>query len=329
MDKNKQNQQILTDTNSIAYRNFVNTCKSAKTRKNYEHSLQYYISYLCLELDKLKEESIYDYLIRQDPKITQMNICDFITYLSKQKKLASKSIAAYVAAIRKFYEMNDMTSLNWKKIHSFEQESEKRAEDVPYTSQQLKIILDKATPRNRAIILTLSSSGCRVGAAAELRMKDLTPIDKYGIYKVNFYAKSHKARYSGFISAETRKELDELFRWRERWGERLHDDSPVFRKVFSSQQRDSEIKKPEPLSVDSIMWVFNKLLIQTGIRIPKPLLEGQRTSPRTAIMACHGTRKYWEKTAFSAGMNQMYIRKLLGQKGGENNLEEASSFIFS
>jgi phage gp36-like protein len=41
----------ITTTDSIAYRNFVNTCTSAKTRKDYERSLHYYISYLSLELE--------------------------------------------------------------------------------------------------------------------------------------------------------------------------------------------------------------------------------------------------------------------------------------
>jgi len=36
-----------------------------------------------------------------------------------------------VAALAKFYTMNDMRSLNWKKIKSFEPEKEKVAEDRP------------------------------------------------------------------------------------------------------------------------------------------------------------------------------------------------------
>jgi hypothetical protein len=91
-----------TTTDSVAYRNFVNTCRSAKTRKDYERSLQYYISYLRLQLDQINEKSIYDYLVAQDPKITQMNICDYITYLRKSKNLSSKSIASYVSGVRKF-----------------------------------------------------------------------------------------------------------------------------------------------------------------------------------------------------------------------------------
>lgn len=80
-----------------------------------------------------------------DTEIAQMNICDYISYLRDQKRLASQSVAAYVSAIRKFYVMNDV-QLNWEKIHSFKGEEEKRAEDRPYTHSEIMTMLQKTTP---------------------------------------------------------------------------------------------------------------------------------------------------------------------------------------
>jgi FtsZ-binding cell division protein ZapB len=40
-------------------------------------------------------------------------------------------------------------------------------------------------------------------------------------------------------------------------------------------------------------------------------------------MMNHGFRKFFETNAFRAGMNREYIRRLLGQKGGSNILEDA------
>lgn len=36
-----------------------------------------------------------------------------------------------IEAIRHFYDMNDIVSINWKKVHSFEGEHEKEVEDRP------------------------------------------------------------------------------------------------------------------------------------------------------------------------------------------------------
>jgi integrase len=80
--------------------------------------------------------------------------------------------------------MNDI-QLNWDKIHSFKGEEEKRADDRPYTHSEILTMLQKATPRNRAFILLMCSGGLRVGSLPSLRIKDLEPIDRYNIYKVN------------------------------------------------------------------------------------------------------------------------------------------------
>jgi hypothetical protein len=162
----------------------------------------------------------------------------------------------------------------------------------------------------------------RVGAIPSLRIKDLIPIDKYQSYKIIAYAKSNKSRYYTFCTPEARKEIDEYLEWRKRWGEKLVEEAPVFRQEFNLQN-DNRVQNPKPLSLNSISFIMNKLLKQTGIRNPQPLIAGQRCGPRTEIQQLHGTRKYFETTAFKTGMNPIYIRRLLGQKGGDSNLEES------
>ena len=147
----------------------------------------------------------WDKLLKSDPKSIQRNICDYVMFM-RSKNLAPKSISLYVAAIRKFYDMNDIITLNWKKIHSFEPEPESRSEDRPYTHMEIVTLLAKASPRDRAIILLMASSGMRVGAIPYLQLRDLQPIDKYQIYKITVYRKSN-SRYYVFCSPETRKAL--------------------------------------------------------------------------------------------------------------------------
>jgi hypothetical protein len=99
---------------SLAYRNFVDTCRSEATRTVYIKALRYFMGYLRLPLQA------YDKLLDKDPKSIQMDICDFITFLRKEH--SSATVTLYVAALNEFFAMNDVTTLNWKKIHSFEGE---------------------------------------------------------------------------------------------------------------------------------------------------------------------------------------------------------------
>jgi hypothetical protein len=72
-----------------------------------------------------------------------------------------------------------------------------------------------------------------------------------------------------------------------------------------------------PLTTKAIMKAMTVLLLQTGLRgIP---LEGQKYK-RFNIMMNHGFRKFFETNTFKAGMDHMYLRRLMGQKSG---LEDA------
>lgn len=98
----------------------------------------------------------YERLVEKDNKLIQMDICNFITYL-RQKDSSSSSVSTYLSGIRHFYDINGI-DLHWKRIHKFEGEKEKRAEDRPYTHSEIKLLLEHTILRNRAIILLMSSS---------------------------------------------------------------------------------------------------------------------------------------------------------------------------
>ena len=102
----------VTPIASAVYRNFIETCRSPATRREYSKCLRYFMSFLRLS------PGDYDKLLDKDPKTIQMDICDFVTFMKKEH--SSATVTLYLAAINKFYAMNDITTLNWKKIHSFE-----------------------------------------------------------------------------------------------------------------------------------------------------------------------------------------------------------------
>jgi integrase len=247
----------------------------------------------------------YDKLLNKDVKLIQMDICDFITHFKSSHR--SAAISYYVAAINKFYSMNDVT-LNWKKINSYRGDYEKIAEDRPYTHSEIQSLINHATIRNRAIILLMSSAGLRLGAIPLLRIRDMEPLDEYNIYKVNVYAKSVKSRYFTFCTPECRRAIDSYIDYRRRWAERITDDSPLFRSDYSIQKTTTA----RPITIHTIRGLTTNLLARSGLRKPHT----ERKIKRSTIMANHGFRKFFETNAFKAGMDHMYLRRLMGQKSG-------------
>ncbi|HEY6405332.1 MAG TPA: hypothetical protein VIX38_04575 [Nitrososphaeraceae archaeon] len=288
-------------SSSRAYRNLIETCRSPSTRILYTKALRYFMGYLRLPNDA------YDKLLEKEPKLIQMDICDFITHLRKSGR-SPATVSGYVAAIRKFYDMNDI-ELHWRKIHSFEGEMEKTTDDRPYTHSEIQLLLDRTTIRNRCIILLMASAGLRMGAIPVLRVKDLDPIDKYSIYKINIYGRSLKSRYFSFCTPECRKWIDSYLDHRKRWGERITEDSPLFRAEYNPH---NHVTKSEvaPITRNSIPEFMDVLLKHTGMRTQS--LEGQRYQ-RRPVMMTHGFRKFFETNAFRAGGHDAFFRYPRGQ----------------
>jgi site-specific recombinase XerD len=97
-----------TTTISESFLNFIQTCKTAKTKSNYINALKYYM--------RFSRVTNYDDLLTNiDTKDIQRNIIMFIEYC-KQRNLAYSTIKGYVAGIKHWYESNDIEGLKWRKI---------------------------------------------------------------------------------------------------------------------------------------------------------------------------------------------------------------------
>ena len=84
----------------------------------------------------------------------------------------------------------------------------------------------------------------------------MEPYDKYNIYKITYYPSSKKNRYFSFCSPEARKQIDAYLSWRERLGEKLKPETPLFRTEFNML----ELQRPQVLNRKAIQFLINKLL---------------------------------------------------------------------
>jgi integrase len=288
---------ILEETiASEAYRNFINTLDSEASKKNYRFAFPKF-----MEFCQIGE---YDKMLQIERKKLEGLIRDYITHLKINKK-SYNTVHMYVASISHFYQMNDVT-LNWKKLSKFIGKRRSVVEDKPYTKEQIRQLLDFADLRTKCVILLMSSAGLRRGAIPTLKIKDLTKIEKYGLYKISVY-KNESESYKTFCTPECAKHLDQYFEWRKLQGEKLTDASPVIRIEFNSLN----VARPKPISTYSINWLINTLLDKSCIR---PRLPGKLR--KTEIMQCHAFRKYFETTSRLAGMNSLIIDRCMGHKIG-------------
>ena len=227
---------------------FENYVHSDKTRSLYSVMIKSFCKYhdiptwetiLTLDKDQLKEK-IEDYLIHlknQDYSHSHMRNSTF--------------------ALQSYLESNDFEAINWKKMRKLLGKDEKNHDSRPYTTDEIKTMLDVAKSlRNRAIVLFLSSSGVRRGAIPFLKIKDLKQM-QFGCLAVTVYA-GHREQYTTFINKEATEALTAYHERRKIQGEILDPDSLVFPSVNS--------KRPNvPVTETTISMLIRRLKKSAGI----------------------------------------------------------------
>jgi hypothetical protein len=152
----------------------------------------------------------------------------------------------------------------------------------------------------------MASAGLRRGALEYLRIRDIAKIDKYQLYKINVYRKEQE-QYITFCTPECAKYIDQYLEWRQRLGEQLKPNSPLFRISFDTI---TEVNAPKVVSKYVITAIIHDLLGTTGIRAENEI------NKRTELMETHGFRKFFNTTCIKASMNPLYSEYLMGHRSG-------------
>ncbi len=211
--------------------------------------------------------------------------------------LAPSSIASYFAPLKKLLDMNDI-GVPWSRIYGTFPPKERMAGTRGWHREEIQKMLRHAPGiKHRAVILTIASSGVRVGGL-ELDWGDLTPIvrrdgrivessdaqeegERVECAALRVYRGSRE-EYSTFVTPEAYEALMEYrLEWQQDVGRPPGPTDPIFKKNGPA---------PDRLGAPSIDAQLNRLLHRTGLRQPAP---GER---RYKVPALHGFRRFWNKT---------------------------------
>ncbi|HEY7573509.1 MAG TPA: tyrosine-type recombinase/integrase [Nitrososphaeraceae archaeon] len=307
--KQNQEQEQQGLQGEKVYLNFINSLHSKATIKVYRVLIIHYIRFMNIKSNNISS------LLNQDHRIIEEQIISYLVYLRTDQKLSYSSLALRLAAIRKFYEMNDVM-LNWKKVSNYLGENTKLFKDRAYITEEIQRLLTKADERMRVIILLLASTGMRIGAIPGLNLKHLTKVEDYNLYQITVYENT-KDEYYCFCSPECANAIDSYIAYRERCYEKIGPESPLIREQFDRDNPD-KARNPRLLSLDTPNALIRELLIVAGIRSIEHLTETQTTSGRLRkeVKASHGFRKFATTNMIRAKVNPEAREMLLGHSIG-------------
>lgn len=215
-------QQVAVE--GQAYHNFLKYVTNPYTRINYISRLKVFLKYC-------QTDNADDLLFNGNTNLIQTRISDFLIH-SQSEGFSSSTVTGYLTSIKFFYEINDITTLNWKKIARIKKSYRREANDRPYVTFEIAKLLEKCDHRGRVVILLMASSGMREGAIHSIRLAHLERIDNDNIYKITVY-KNDPEEYTTLCSPECVKAIDDYLDYRKHCGEILKPSSPLIREQFN------------------------------------------------------------------------------------------------
>ena len=209
------------------------------------------------------------------------------------------TIPNYFSPIKKLLNVNDV-SVNWKRVTNSFPELDNVNKTQGWTREDIRLMLDHTkNARNRALILTLASSGVRRGGVL-LRWGDLTPIydmdgktvkeeDLEGRMSgepecaaVNVYRRTFE-EYVTFITPEAYRAIMEYaVEWEADVGKKPKDDDPIFK---------SNSKVLKGLTASGINNIIRETALSAGVWRKNP-----DNPSRGEIPTLNGFRRFFNKT---------------------------------
>jgi len=265
---------------------FHNALGSEKTYVNYKWQLDQFLKW-----NKLTD---YDDLLKADDKSIQRLLEDYLMYLKENN--SANYIPSIMAPVELFYTMNGK-NFNKTLLHKMFPTKTKKSGYDYYTREDIESMLENTNKtRTKALILFLSSTGCRVGVIPELKLGHITNLEN--CKQVLCYADSNE-EYTTFMTPEASQVFDDYLAERQQDREKLTAESPAFRSQY--------VLGDTPARTMETGTIRNALAITT--KDVKRTKKGNRFNKQTL----HALRKFFNVQLKSRHDNNLSLsEKLMG-----------------
>lgn len=306
------------------YSRFIYALNAPESKRQYPTRFQVFLDFLKLDGLTIEEKAnhFYDLIIANDGRewLESQLIGFFTLQNSRAEKgeIAAGTIKNYYKPVKLFCEMNNVL-INWKFISRGIKKSSEIAEDRPPSVEEIKKLMEYPDRRMRPIVLTMISSGIRVGSWDYLKWKHIIPLKNennniVAAKMIVFDTKNNK-EYFSFITPEAYFSLQEWMDFRASHGETITGESWLMRNLWKIRSHKyanfvGSAKHPIKFMSSGIRSMINDSWRIQGIR--EQLENGKR---RHEFKSLHGFRKFFE-TECQKVMKSLYVSILMSHDTG-------------
>ncbi|MGI9009631.1 MAG: tyrosine-type recombinase/integrase [Nitrososphaeraceae archaeon] len=307
--REEQQEQVIkkksnyTSKNSC-YETFLYSISTPDTKRRYSKNLKEFLNFCKFE----EYEQLLE--ITDDEKFEAIR--DFLISLTGEtRKLSYASVNLSYFAIKLFFDVNKVV-LNWKNISRYKGKFTRKVEDRLYTKEELKTLLEHADLRERVIVMTLLSTGMRVGGLASIKLEDMQYLEEYKLYKFVVYADDINWKYVTFCTPETAATIQAYLNHREKHGgEELTKKSPLLTQKINA----SNFIKIGSMDSYLIQQTMTRLQYRSTVTAKETAdTATERGRIRKEFMRCHAFRKMFNSTCIENNVNHYVKEMLMGHK---------------
>ena len=230
--------------------------------------------------------------------------------IAKIKDLPPKTVHLRLSAVRTFLLENnvELRQIFWRNLSRRIQGNDARTDDRIPTNVELRRILSHMPIQGKALYLTMSSSGMRIGETLKLKLEDKannvqSDIDfNHDPVQINLrgeYTKNKKKRVT-FISGEAKEAVQEWLRCRDDYIKSAVGRSHIYKKKTEDYRLF-----PFDKSTANFMWVN---------AINKAELNHKDSSTKRFKIHIHTLRKFF-RTRLGAVISMDAVEQMMGHEG--------------
>jgi integrase len=227
-----------------------------------------------------------DELLLMERAVLQERITNYVLARQDKEGIRGQSITKELSSLKKFFIHNDRMDINWK------------------------IIKENIADPVKAVRLLMCSSGMRLGAIPELKVRHLQKVKVYPLYAILVYENT-KEQYTTYCSPECRTAIDNYLDYRMRAGETIRPDSPVIREQFDGADK-FKVEHPQSLGRETVSSLIKIVAYKAGLRT-----KSANRFERKETMLNHGLRKFFFRACAKAKIDPVIREFLMGHKIGD------------
>ncbi|HXT84963.1 MAG TPA: hypothetical protein VN704_11660 [Verrucomicrobiae bacterium] len=277
--------------------------KSKDVKRQYPTMLSRFLKFINMYGESIEEQcvSLCEFASSIDNrKALESELMRYIHFHENriaQKEISSGTLRNYIKAIKLFFVMNDIL-VNWDKIKMGMSAVNQTSDDRTPEISEINALLDYNDIRIKPIVLTMLSSGIRVGAWDWLKWKHIIPIEKQGTIvaaKIIVYA-GEPEQYFSFITLEAYLALKNYMDFRQLHGEKISSESWLVRDQWQKISKNHGHRiglagLPKRLNAEGIRRLIYDAWKIKGVIVAHDAQSEEKHHP---FKSSHGFRKFFQ-----------------------------------